>query len=522
MASSRAHAHPSSGNGIKSFLIFILTLAILCGLVWGGWTYMHQDREGGGLLTPSDNDSGAQLAVAVTTAAPNSLDIRTDSSSALDQALLGNVYETLLKRTTDNGIAPGIAASWQTSGDGLTYTFQLNSGMHFANGDALDAADIVSSLQQSVHNAYVGADKLTGLASVSNSDANTVVMTLSKPNPDLLWLLSGRAGIIYDTQAQIDYATTALGSGPFSVTSFEAGKSLILQRNTNYWNKSAAAQSKTITINYFSDANLAATALAKGEADLLVETPVSSLDTLRSQSNITLAQVDSTRKVLLGFNSRADSLCSEVHIRQGARFAINHQAIADGNGAAGVLGGPIPPLDPGYEDLTGLYPYSKAESHKRIDYFGMRNTMRFVVPMRYGQQLADQIASDLEAVGYHIDVQMVDDATWQTRVVEQHDFDMTIYSMDGSHDVFDLADPNLFLGYTDSQAENLAKQATAATNDAEYNDRLKALAKRLSENAAADLLYVERPWIAYRSDVTGVPTFNRPDVSLPLETLNKA
>lgn len=510
---------------MRSFLVFALTAAILCGLVWGGWAYLHRDGlDDGGFIGDLGDANGSKLTLAITGEAPQSLDIRTDSSTALDQALLGNVYETLLKRTTDNGVAPGIASSWSISDDGLTYTFQLNGAMHFANGDTLDATDVVDSLRRSVQNNYAGTDKLDGLSSVSGTGADTVVITLSKPNPDLPWLLSGRPGIVYDSGANVDYATHSLGSGPFSVKSFEAGKSLTLQRNANYWNTSAAARSHTITLDYFADANLAATAMAKGETDLIVEAAPGTLDMLRSHSDITLQQVDSTRKVLLGFNGRSDSMFSEARMRQGVRYAINHQAIVDDQGAAGLLGGPISSLDPGYEDLTGLFPYDFQRAYRTTAYFipvFTKETKRLVVPTEYAH-IADMIANDLNKLDLGVRVEVIDDATWRTRVVEQHDFDMTIFAMNGSHDVDDLADPSLFLGYTDGEGEEFAKRARAATNDAEYADRLKTLARRLSDNAAADFLYVERPWIAYRNTVTGVPTFNRPDVSLPLETLGKA
>ena len=53
--------------------------------------------------------------------APKSLDIRTEQGTAVEQALLGNVYETLVSRSDTNKLQPGIASSWQISDDGLTY-----------------------------------------------------------------------------------------------------------------------------------------------------------------------------------------------------------------------------------------------------------------------------------------------------------------------------------------------------------------------------------------------------------------
>ena len=509
---------------MQSFIVFLVMLAILSALVWGGYTVMRR----GGLTAAVEGvenaaDNGPSLTVGVTTGSPQSLDIRTDTSSAVEQALLGNVYETLVGRDANNAVQPGLAASWEVSADALTYTFHLHQGMTFSNGHTLDAQDVVWSLQQAVQNKYVDAAKLTNLAAVRNPDANTVVVTLSAPNPELLWLLSGRAGIVYDSEAPIDYATQAIGSGPFTVGSFAKDDRLELKRNLKYWKADGKAKSATVTLRYFSDGAAGADAVAKGEADALVEVPVSSLETLRAQGDaVTLTQGDSTRKVMLAYNGKADSIFSEVHLRQGLRYVIDKQQIIDANGAAEAIGGPIPRLDPGYEDLNGLYPHDASKAHAVLNYFGFRYRLRLVYPAKYGQQLGDMIVGSLKSFGYYnASAQMVDDATWQTQVVQNRDFDMTILEMDGSHDVLDLADPSLFLGYTDAQAEQLAAQAKAATSDQEYADRLKALGRRLSENAIADFLYVERPWLAQRKGVSGLPV-NRTDAFLPLAELTKA
>ena len=74
--------------------------------------------------------------------APVSLDIRHQSGSAIEQVLIGNVYEGLLSRDSDNKVHPGLAKSWDISNDGTTYTFHLNENMNFSNGDTLDAEDV--------------------------------------------------------------------------------------------------------------------------------------------------------------------------------------------------------------------------------------------------------------------------------------------------------------------------------------------------------------------------------------------
>lgn len=517
-------------GGVASFIVFIVMLAILSSLVWGGWTIMRGGaaaipglgRVIAGDHAPADDGSGGEVTVAVATGSPQSLDIRTDASDAVEQALLGNVYETLVGRDGNNKLQPSIASSWEASDDGLTYTFHLNGGMKFSNGHTLDAGDVVWSLQQTVQNKYVQAAKLANLASVSNPAPSTVTITLTAPNPDLLWLLSGRDGIVYDSEAQFDYATQAIGSGPFTLESFTKDDALVLKRNASYWNAQARAAAAKVTLRYVSDGTAAAKLLTDGTADALVQAPVSSLDVLRSDGQITLAQGESNHRVMLGFNGKADSIFSEVHLRQGFGYVIDRQRIADEQGAAEPIGGPIGKLDPGWEDLTGLYPHDSAKAHSVLDYFGYRYRLRLVYPDRFGERIGQTIADELKSFGYpNVSVQMVDEATWQTQVVQNRDFDMTILSLDEARDVFDLADPNLYLNYTDAQAEQLAAQAKAAVNDQQYDERLKALARRLSENAIGDFLYAEKPWVAWRGGASGMPV-NFTDSFLPLRSVSKA
>ena len=46
--------------------------------------------------------------------------------------------------------APGVAALWSVSGDGLTYTFDLRSDARWSNGDRVVAQDFVAALQRLV------------------------------------------------------------------------------------------------------------------------------------------------------------------------------------------------------------------------------------------------------------------------------------------------------------------------------------------------------------------------------------
>ena len=143
------------------------------------------------------NTSGVTKADTVTIGlklAPVSLDIRHQSGSAIEQVLIGNVYEALLSRDSDNKVQPGLAKSWDISKDGKTYTFHLNQNMTFSNGDKLDADDVAWSINQLKEKQYYNANQVASLDKAEAVDANTVKLTLSTPDSNLLWYLTGRPG----------------------------------------------------------------------------------------------------------------------------------------------------------------------------------------------------------------------------------------------------------------------------------------------------------------------------------------
>ena len=70
-----------------------------------------------------------------------SLDPHFASSEASFQ-VLNNVLETLTFFDDDMNVIPWLAESWERSEDGLTWTFNLRSGVTFSNGREMTAEDV--------------------------------------------------------------------------------------------------------------------------------------------------------------------------------------------------------------------------------------------------------------------------------------------------------------------------------------------------------------------------------------------
>lgn len=86
----------SQKSSLRSGLIFFATLIVLALIVTGGWAIVNHKVELPAVLGGAEGN-GQTLTVA--TAQPiSSLDMTSNTSSALDQALLHNVYDTLVGR----------------------------------------------------------------------------------------------------------------------------------------------------------------------------------------------------------------------------------------------------------------------------------------------------------------------------------------------------------------------------------------------------------------------------------------
>ncbi|KAB8287814.1 ABC transporter substrate-binding protein [Bifidobacterium ramosum] len=472
---------------------------------------------------PSVVGSGDNTADTVTIGlklAPTNLDIRTTAGSALDQILIGNVYEGIVARDEHNQVVPAIAKSWDESKDGLTYTFHLNEHMTFSNGDALTAEDVSWSINQLIKNQYHDADSLSMVKSVTADDgANTVTITLATPNSNLLWTLTGRAGLVFDKDAKYDAKTEAIGSGPYTVAKFVVNDAITLKANPKYWG-THKAKTATVVVKYLADDNAAVNALKSGTVQVLAPiTETLAAPFAKDAAHYTVKAGDDTDKYVLAFNSKGKNT-ADKRVRQAIRYAIDHEElIASRGGSDKALGGPIPSLDPGYEDLTGLYPHDEAKAKALMSEAGYSEakplTLTLTYANIYGTELGDQLRSQLAKIGIDLKVNVVEFSTWLQDVYTNKDYDLSLVDHNESHDFYQWADSTYYYNYDNTEVQRLYAQAIAATSDDSRDELLAKAAKLVSEDAPADWLFNYRVTTVWAKGVAGFPV-NLNQTLLPL------
>ena len=160
------------------------------------------------------------------------------------------VYDTLVRRNPfdHNVIVSSLAESWDVSSDGLTWTFNIRSGVRFHNGDPLTAEDIrytydvvVQNPPEDVASVYKG--QLGAAATITAPDDTTLVITLDGLDAAFLVQIGHGRLAVYSkklVEAEGRERTTEwppVGAGPFKALEdgWNRDISTEIVRNEDYW-----------------------------------------------------------------------------------------------------------------------------------------------------------------------------------------------------------------------------------------------------------------------------------------------
>ncbi len=168
--------------------------------------------------------------------------------------IIGDIFSGLVVMDPDLQVRPALAADWDISADGLTYTFYLRPEARFHNGRAVTAFDVLYSWERAASPAlesqtvltylddiqgltdyhFGTADQISGLTVI---DMHTIAVTLDAPKPYFLAKLTYPTSWIVDQYnvTQPDWELQPNGTGPFRQKTHIVDSVLILERNPHYY-----------------------------------------------------------------------------------------------------------------------------------------------------------------------------------------------------------------------------------------------------------------------------------------------
>lgn len=448
----------------------------------------------------------------------------------------------------DNHPVPGLAQSWSTSADGLTWTFPLRRGVTWSDGRPLTASDVVFTFRTLMtHPTLANSALVHNFGSVSAPDPQTVVIRTKVPTPSMLALdipiVPAHLWAGHDPGTALTGAAAQVGSGPFRLVEARQSASYRFTGNRGYWR--GAPKIDQLILRYFTNADAAVQALRKGEVDVAGNLTPGQYQALAGDPKIARNEARGTRFTELGFNSgaaRADGIpigdghpaLADVRVRQAIDHAIDRRTLVarvlGGHGDAGV--GYLPAtLKPwGWRpDPASLRRFDPAQANRILDTAqyrrgpdgvrrmpggGRRLSFNLLVPngRPHYQQSATYITQWLAAIGIEVRVQVMSDSEKSARTaVGRYDMFLGGWILD--------PDPDFLLSVQTCAARPVGKGAGTTDNficdpayDALYRQQseqivpaeravtVQRMQQRLYDDAQLLTIYYPAVLEAYRAD----------------------
>ncbi|WP_411734759.1 ABC transporter substrate-binding protein [Paeniglutamicibacter sp.] len=449
-----------------------------------------------------------RLVVALT-GEPVNLDFTTTAGAAIPQAMMSNVYEGLVTVDQTGAIQPLLATGWETGADNKSYTFTLVQGATFSNGAAFDASDVKFSIERVKSDAWLNGlkSKMDVVKDVVVNSPTSVTVNLSRPSQAWLYSMTTLVGAMFDPSGVADLANTPVGTGPYALESWARGESINLAARPDY--RGAAPGIPNVTLRYFADAIATTNALSSGDVDVIYNMQAPELlSSFESNPDYQVIEGTSNGEIILSMNNEAKPF-NDKRVRQAVLYAIDRKSVRDTawNGLGALVGGPVPPTDPYYEDLNEAYPFDPAKARALLKEAGAQDLkINFTVPTRpYATAVSEIVQSQLRDVGIDARIQSAEfPAVWLDTVFNRHDYQMSVVLAVEARDVLTMFNnPDYYIGYDNSRIKAEAAAADAA-DTANYVAGMKNVVRTIVDDAPVDTLFIFPNISVAKAGITGL------------------
>jgi peptide/nickel transport system substrate-binding protein len=170
---------------------------------------------------------------------------------------------------SDNSIVPVLAESYEVNKGAQIWVLNIRRGVTFHNGKALDANDVVKTLQR-----HSGTDTksgalgiMKGIKSITQSAPYQVTIELHEGNSDLPYLLTDYH-LLIQPNGGFDQPEAAIGTGPYKVESAEHGVRYFMTKYPDHW-RTEVGHVDSVEILIMNDKTARVAALKSGKVHLI-------------------------------------------------------------------------------------------------------------------------------------------------------------------------------------------------------------------------------------------------------------
>jgi len=224
---------------------------------------------------------------------------------------------------------PELAESFESTPDAATWIFKLRKGIEFHNGKALDAEDVVFSINhhRGDHSKSAAKGLVSAIKDIKADGKYTVIFKLKAGNADFPFILgdyhlsivpAGTTGLGFEK---------GIGTGGYTLSSWEPGVRVLTKRNPNYWKEGCAHFDEVETLGV-ADVTARMNALMTGEVDLINRCEPKTANLLEKRKNLQL--IKTTGCMHYSFPMRCDMPpYDKKDVRLALKYAVNREDLVE-------------------------------------------------------------------------------------------------------------------------------------------------------------------------------------------------
>ncbi|HEY1793866.1 MAG TPA: peptide ABC transporter substrate-binding protein [Opitutaceae bacterium] len=251
---------------------------------------------------------------------------------------------------------PAVAERWDSTPDGLTYTFYLRADARWSNGEPVTAQDFIGSWRRILSPSLGAADAaqlyvIQGAEAFNRGDGDfsqvglrargprQLEVTLEHPAPWFLSLLSTPAWLPVplatirkyggETQRGVEWTTPErwVGNGPFVLHSWRHGQEIVVERSPTYWD-TAHVRLRAIHFHVFDSVDAEDRAFRAGQVHLTEMVPPAKIEAYKRDSPALLREDPLLGTYFVRVNTRRPGLV-DARVRLALALAIDRASVTE-------------------------------------------------------------------------------------------------------------------------------------------------------------------------------------------------
>lgn len=426
------------------------------------------------------------------------------------------LFDGLTSHNGKNEVAPGLAKSWEFDETACTYTFHLEEGVVWHDGEPFTAEDVKFTIEAVMdpENASENAPNFEDVEEITVTDEHTVSFRLSAPNVAFLdymtmavlpeHLLAGE-----DMQTS-DFFRAPVGTGPYKLESWDVGQAIVLTKNEDYFK--GTPHIDQVIFKIVSDDNAKTLQMAAGELDLALLPPKAARSFADREGYVCYdMKTADYRGILFNFNNpfwqeNRDIIPAVCH-------AIDRQAIID----AVLLGQGVPAYGPLQRNIYNKkdverYEYSPEKAAEILEAAGCvrgedgiyrrgGEPLSFVISVGAGDQvrvdMAQAAAQQIRAVGIDCAVEIPTKVDWNSQMAYLIGWGSPFDADDHTYKVFGTGKGANYSGYSNAAVDRYLTQARSSDDPEVRAESYARFQEELAKDPAyAFICYIDANYVA--------------------------